>query len=71
MEAFDPHTGEDLRHVVEVSLHGALLDTGAVVCQCNHSDAVCEHLEVWDGVRDPEEVWGDSNPCAEVQPSST
>ena len=48
-----PHTGEDMHHVAEVSLHGALLDDKSVFHQYFHVDAVRKHMEVWDGVRDP------------------
>ena len=52
---------------MEVSLHGALIDVGAIARQCAHSDAVCKHLEIWYGVGDPGEVWGDGELCTEVQ----
>ena len=65
-----PHNGKYLHHVAEVVLHGSLLDTGAVGHQCAHSDRACKILELWDGFGDPGEVWGNGEPCTEVQPFS-
>ena len=55
---------------MEVSLHSALIGVGAVARQCAHSDVVCKHLEIWDGVGDPGDVWGDGELVTEVQPFS-
>ena len=65
-----PHPGKDLHHAAEVSLHGAILDTGFIGRQCAHTEMVCKPLESWDGVGDPREVWVEGKPGSEVQPFS-
>ena len=63
-----PHPGEDLRHVAEVAFDGLLPDFLASCCQDSNADAVCEELEVGDGVVDGAEVGGEREPVAELEP---
>ena len=53
---FGPHSNKYLCHVSEVVVDSALLETGDIGLQFDHSDAVYKYLEIRDGVGDSREV---------------
>ena len=54
--------------------HATEVEGGVIIYSCviyyhlNQSESGCKYLEIWDGVGDLSEVWGDDEPCVEIQP---
>ena len=44
MGVVGPHAGKDLHRMTELTLHGALLEFHAVICQHSHLNHILEHF---------------------------
>ena len=65
---FDPHSREDMQHVLEIALNGVLVDRCAACIQSTHVDAVREDLGIGYQVLDNREIFCKGETGADLEP---